>query len=290
MSTPRFRRNYADDPTLCDRVFELLETWFTGLEEQRQRAAQLGSRGDDCSTPFVCEEQGKIVSHVGLLNMSYVIQGERRQLGGVHGVCTLESERRQGHFRRLMEELLEFCQGRFETLELATENPETYEPFGFRVIPEHRFIASVRSRGGEPGFRPVDGTRPSDLDLLDRLLRTRTPVSNRVAVVGELDVFKFSQGTEGLHYSQALDCFAVFELEGARLVLSDVVAVELPSLEELLSQLAKPVEEVEFRFSPDRFAVAARAEPYCFDGDYYMVRGPFAAEGKAFMLPPPARH
>ncbi len=249
MSTPRFRRNYADDPTLCDRVFELLETWFTGLEQQRQRAAQLGSRWDDCSTPFVCEEKGKIVSHVGLLNMSYVIQGERRQLGGVHGVCTLESERRQGHFRRLMEELLEFCQGRFETLELTTENPEIYEPFGFRVIPEHRFIASVRSSGGERGFRPVDGTRRSDLDLLNRLLRTRTPVSNRVAVVGEL-----------------------------------------PSLEELLSQLAKPVEEVEFRFSPDRFAVAARAEPYCFDGDYYMVRGPFAAESESFMLPPPARH
>lgn len=292
MSTPRFRRNYADDSTLCDRVFESLETWFTGLGELRRTAAQLGSRWEDCSTPFVHEVDGQIVSHVGLLGMSYVIAGERHQLGGVHGVITLESERRRGHFRHLMEELLEFCEGRFETLELGTENPEYYEPFGFRVIPEHRFVASVSSPGGggSDGFRPFDSTQSGDLALLDRLLHARTPVSHRVGVVDELDVFKFSQGSENLHYSEALDCLAVFEHEATRLVLSDVVARKLPSLEELLCQIAKPVDEVEFHFSPDRFAVDARPERYRFDGDCYMVRGPFAAESEAFMVPPPARH
>ncbi len=82
----------------------------------------------------------------------------------------------------------------------------------------------------------------------------------------------------------------MFALEGTRLVLSDVVARELPPLERLLSQLAPPVDEVEFHFSPDGFAVDARPQPFRFDGDYYMVRGPFAAEGEAFMVPPPARH
>ena len=290
MPTARFRRSYADDAALGDRIFDLLETWFTGIGERRRAAAQLGSRWDDCSTPFVFEKDGRIVSHVGLLEMSYVIMGERHQLGGVHGVCTLESERRQGHFRRIMEELLEFCDGRFETLELATENPEYYEPFGFRVIPEHRFVASVTSPGGGDGFRPIDATRRTDVELLARLLRERVAVSQLVGVVDEHHVFKFSQGTQRLHYSQALDCLAVFALEGSRLVLSDVVARELPSLERLLSQLAPPVEEVEFHFSPDCFDVDARPERFRFDGDDYMVRGPFAAEGEAFMVPPPARH
>ena len=290
MSTARFRRSYADDATLGDRIFDLLETFFTGIGKRRRAAAQLGSLWDDCSTPFVYEKNGRIVSHVGLLEMSYVIKGERHQLGGVHAVCTLESERRQGHFRRIMEELLEFCDGRFETLELGTEHPEYYEPFGFRVIPEHRFVASVTSPGGGDGFRPIDATRRRDLERLDRLLSERAAVSKLVGVVDERDVFKFSQGTEGLHYSQALDCFAVFELEGTRLLLSDVVARELPSLELLLSQLTPPVEEVEFHFSPDGFDVDARPELFRFDGDYYMVRGPFAAEGEAFMVPPPARH
>ncbi len=290
MSTARFRRCYADDPALADRIFDLLETWFTGIGTPRRNAAQLGSLWDDCSTPFVYEKNGRIVSHVGLLEMSYVIKGERHQLGGVHAVCTLESERRQGHFRRIMEELLEYCDGRFDTLELGTENPEYYEPFGFRVVPEHRFVASVASAGGDAGFRPIDPTQRSDRELLDRLLTERTPVSNLVGLVDERDVFKFSQGTKGLYYSAALDCLAVFEFEGTRLVLSDVVARELPSLEGLLAQLASPVDEVEFHFSPDRFDVAARPEPFRFDGDSYMVRGPFAAEGEAFMVPPPARH
>ena len=290
MTTARYRRSYADDPTLADRVFGLLETWFTGIAKPRAEAARLGSLWDDCSTPFVCEKDGEIVSHVGLLEMPYVINGRRRQLGGVHGVCTLESERRRGHFRGLMEELLEFCANRFETLELGTENPEYYEPFGFRIVPEHRFIARVESAAGRAGFRPFDADRPGDLELLDRLLDGRAPVSERVGVVSERDVFKFSNGSDRLHYSKALDCLAVFELDGRRLVLSDVVARELPPIAALLSEIAQPTSEVEFHFSPDRFDVDARPELFRCDGDYYMVRGPFEAEGTPFMVPPPARH
>ena len=165
MASPRCRCNYADDPTLGDRVFELLETWFTGIAKPRAAAASLGSLWDNCSTPFVIEKDGRIVSHVGLLAMSYVIEGEHHQLGGVHAVCTLESERRKGHFRRIMEELLEFCEGRYDTLELGTENPEYYEPFGFRVVEEHRFVARVSSPGAAGGFRRVHAPSEGELAL-----------------------------------------------------------------------------------------------------------------------------
>ncbi len=42
----------------------------------------------------------------------------------------------------------------------------------------------------------------------------------------------------------------------------------------------------------ERFDAQARPEPSRYDGGYntYMVRGPFAAEGEAFLIPPPARH
>lgn len=285
-----YRRNYLDDPKLSDRVFDLLETWFVGIAEPRRVALRLGGRWDDCSTPFVHEDAGRIVSHVGLLEMPYVVHGKRVQLGGVHGVCTLESERRKGHFRRLMEELLAYCEPRFETLVLSTEHPEYYEPFGFRVVPEHRFVADVASSGGRKGFRPFDIDRADDLRRLDDLLERRTAVSNRVGIVQEQQVFKFSQGTTGLHYSEALDCFAVLDFQGRRLVLSDLVAREIPSLPQLLAEVESPVDEVEFHFSPDRFDVAARPELYRWDTDFYMVRGPFAAEGEKFMVPPSARH
>jgi predicted N-acetyltransferase YhbS len=290
MSTPLCRRDYAVDPGLCDPVFELLETWFVGIGVRRTAALQLGSDWRNCSTPFVCERGGRVISHVGLLEMSYVVGGERLQFGGVHAVITLESERRRGHFRRIMEELLDYCDGRFAALELGTENPEYYEPFGFRVVPEYRFAAPVRSTGGTAGFRAIDPGSIQDVALLDRLLTDRTPVSNRLGVVDERDVFKFTQGVEDVFYSAALDCLAAFEIEGRRMLLSDVVANELPSIDAILHELEQPIDEVVFHFSPDRFDVDAHPEAYRHDGDVYMVRGPLGIETEPFMVPPPARH
>jgi hypothetical protein len=42
MPAAAFRRSYADDPTLADRVFALLETFFTGIGKRQSEAAQLG--------------------------------------------------------------------------------------------------------------------------------------------------------------------------------------------------------------------------------------------------------
>lgn len=290
MSTQICRRDYAADPVLCDKVFELLETGFVGIGVRRAAALQLGSDWRNCSTPFVCERDGRVISHVGLLDMPYVVGGKRLQFGGIHAVITLASERRRCHFRRIMEELLAYCEGRYAALELGTENPEYYEPFGFRVVPEYRFTAPVQSAGGAAGFRAIDPGSSNDVALLDRLLTDRTPVSNRVGVVDERDVFKFTQGAENLFYSTALDCVAIFELEGRKMLLSDVVALELPSIDALLREVAAPVDEVVFHFSPDRFDVDARPEAYRHDGDAYMVRGPLGIEPEPFMVPPPARH
>ncbi len=290
MTQPRFRRSYAEDSTLGDRVFDLLKTWLPGLPEHRRQTALLGSGWEACSIPFVHEVDGRVVSHVGLVELPYVINGELTRVGGIHGVCTLASERRRGHFRRIMDELLDYCEGRYATLELGSENPEFYQPFGFRIVPEHRFIAEVSRAPGRAGFRPFDPSGSGDLGALDRLLKTRAPVSQRIGIVEDVDVFKFSQGTDGLHYCEALDCFAVFDIEKGRLDLLDVVASEIPALDALLAQIPVPIERVAFHFCPDRFDVETRPEIFRYDGDHYMVRGPFALEGELFMIPPPARH
>ena len=47
MSAARFRRNYADDATLEDRVFELLETCFPGIGNRRRALTRGVTRGRD---------------------------------------------------------------------------------------------------------------------------------------------------------------------------------------------------------------------------------------------------
>ena len=65
MSEPRDRRSYASDATLCDRVFDLLDTWLPGLRERRRRAEALHWRWEECSTPFVKERDGRVVALLG---------------------------------------------------------------------------------------------------------------------------------------------------------------------------------------------------------------------------------
>jgi hypothetical protein len=85
-------------------------------------------------------------------------------------------------------------------------------------------------------------------------------------------------------------CFPGIGARRREATLLDVVAKTLPSIDQLMSALAYDIDEIVFYFSPDRFAVEARTEPHRYDGDDYMVRGPFAIEGKPFMVPRSARH
>jgi hypothetical protein len=66
---------------------------------------------------------------------------------------------------------------------------------------------------------------------------------------------------------------------------------ELPPLDVLLAAIGGPLESVRFRFVPDRLAPEARPEPVDWRGtDFFMVRGPFAAEDRPCVVPPPLRH
>ncbi len=288
------RRAYADDPTLCDRIFDLLVTWIPELRPMRERAERLRWRWEDVSTPFVHERDGKIISHVGVLEEIWVCHGEERRVGGIHAVCTLESERRRGLYGQLMEEVLAHCEERYATIELSTQNPEYYEPFGFRRVPEYRFLAQVESNGGRDGFRALDLASPDDLDLLDALLESRVPVSRSLGVVREKNVFKFNEGSgRNLRYCDALGVLAVMSVdETGRLELNDLVAQELPDLATLLSLVREPVREVRFHFNPEHLDANAQAQR-TDDGDVLMVRGEFPFGGEDMpvgMIAPPARH
>lgn len=289
----RHQRSYAADPELCDRVFALLDTWIPTLGSARRRAESLRWRWEDCSTPFVHERAGRVIAHVGLLETRWVWGGEEHLLGGVHAVCTLASERRRGLYRELIEEALAHCDERYDTVELCTEHPEYYEPFGFRVIPEHRFRVVRNFVGGRDRFRPLELERASEVDLLERLLATRTPISRLFGVVRDHEVFKFNQAGGELHYCEELDLIAAMRRAGPRLEVDDLVGPELPDLDQLVARIASPIEEIVFHFRPDRLGADATPEPYRYDGDYLMVRGRFPLDGSGpeeFMLPPPARH
>jgi GNAT superfamily N-acetyltransferase len=286
------KHSFANEPALSEALFDFLETVFPGLRKAAEQAGALGATWESVSTPFLLSESGQIVSHIGVIGLSMVLLGQIAPVGVIHAVATHPSYRRRGYYRRLMDEVIEDCAGRYDTLILLTGNPEYYEPFGFRVVQEYCFTVHCRSAAGTDGLRLLDKQSAGDVAILNRLLETREPVSEVVGVVKEKAVFCFNEGARPLRYAEDLDAIFCLEIQGAQLKLHDVVGPNVPPLEELLNRIPQPIEEVTIYFAPDRLGVDAEPTPCVLDDDgpsYLMVRGPFLAEGRAFTLPRPTR-
>lgn len=297
-----YQRAFATDPALSAHLFDLLESAFPGVTAVAESGRALGAAWEDISTPFLAFEDGKAVAHVGVLALPMVIMGEQVTVGGVHGVCSRPQYRGRGLVRRLMEDALAWCEGRYRTLVLCTEHPALFERFGFRVVQEHVFRAAREPLAGGRGFRILDPSLPKDRETLMRVLETRAPASDVVGVVRDQAVFCFNEGTRPLHYADDIDVLVSMEIAGARLKLYDVVAPRMCSLATILARVPHAIEEVWIGLSPDKLRVKdAEAVPHSIQGnaglmdhvlggqDLFMVRGPFAAEGKKFTVPRSAR-
>jgi GNAT superfamily N-acetyltransferase len=195
----RFQKSFSADPTLSSKMFDLVEVTFPGLTSLAECARKLGASWEDASTPFILFHDDVAITHIGVLEIPMQIMGEMVTVGGIHGVCTREGFRRRGYYREVMNEVLEYCDQRYETLILTTLEPEFYLPFGFRVVPEHIFTVKCNSTGDTKGLRTLDFADVKDIALLHRLLETRMPVSNIVGVVKEKAVFCVDEGSYRLH-------------------------------------------------------------------------------------------
>ncbi len=292
MNEGPYRRSYADDPALLDRVFSLLELAFPGLPAHARALDPLGLRWDEVSVPFVLTGDGQPVMHVGVLEVPMVVDDHDMLVGGIHAVCTHPDHRRRGYFRSVMDEALRWCDERYAAVVLSGD-PELYEQFGFRLLKESRFIAPVSRSATVPDgqeLRQLDPHRPDDLRLLHRLLDERAPVSRRLGVVRERGVFLFNQATQPMWYAEDLDAILCFKHEDATLRLYDIVTTQIPTLRQIVDRMHAPIERVEVYFAPDQLGASLESEPHVFGGDgWIMARGSFPQGQCDVMLPSTAR-
>ncbi|MFQ4144256.1 GNAT family N-acetyltransferase [Chlorogloeopsis sp. ULAP02] len=290
MNQYRFRQSFSEDPRLSDRLFNLLEIAFPGVRDAAARIRKLGAAWEDASTPFIRFHDNLAVTHVGILEIPMRLMGKDVIVGGIHGVCTHPQFRRRGYYREVMEEVLNYCDRRYQTLVLTTAKPELYQSFGFRWIEEHIFTSKCDSKGGIDGFRLLNTSDRNDIQLLHRLLETRQPVSNILGIVNEKAIFCYQEGNNPLYYAQDLDLIAAMKIEDNKLKLFDLVGTQICTLEAILKRVPQPINEVEIYFCPERLDADVQALPHLLDGDsFLMVRGAFPLEVEKFMLPHAAR-
>ncbi|BCL37924.1 GNAT family N-acetyltransferase [Nostoc sp. MS1] len=282
----RFKCSFSSDPNLSDRLFELVDITFPGLNELVECGRKLGVSWESVSTPFIRFHDDVAITHVGVLEIPMEIMGQRVIVGGIHGVATREEFRRKGYYREVMQEVLEYCDQIYETLVLTTPQPDYYLPFGFRVMKEYIFHVQCSSKGNTNGWRILDFSDSQDIALLHRLLETRAPVSHVVGVVNEKAVFFVNEGSRTLYYAEDLDLIACMEIDNNQLHIFDLVATKICSLKEILVRIPQLIEEVKIYFSPDLLEIDnVQTFPYQLEDTVLMIRGKFAAEGEKFTLP-----
>lgn len=295
MSLYRFQKSFSEEPTLSKRLFTLLETVFSefgfDISSLVESARQLGAPWETASTPFIRFDDDVAVSHVGVLEIPLRVMGKSMTVAGIHAVATHPEYRRRGYYREIMTEVLDYCDRRYETLVLTTSQPELYEPFGFRVVEEYKFVAQCDAKESCDRLRLLDLSDSNDVKLLRRLLETRTPVSNIVGVLPQQEkaLFCVNEATRPLYYAEDLDVMICMEIEDTQLKLFDLVGTNIPTLDAILARVPQSIKEIIVYFSPDRLNTNFEAVPHLLDEAFLMVRGKFAAEGKEFMLPRSAR-
>ncbi|AFZ33108.1 GCN5-related N-acetyltransferase [Gloeocapsa sp. PCC 7428] len=295
MSLYRFEQSFSADPTLSKRLFALLDTVFSDfgfdINSLANAAKELGAPWETASTPFIRFHNDIAIAHVGVLEIPLLIMGESMTVGGIHAVATHPEYRRRGYYREIMTEVLDYCDRHYKTLVLTTSQPELYEPFGFRVVEEHKFVAQCEVKGSSDRLRLLNLSDSNDIKILHRLVETRTPVSNVVGVLPQQEkaLFFVNEASRPLCYAEDLDVIFCMEITDTQLQLFDVVGATIPTLDALLARIPQPTEEIIVYFSPDHLNATFQAIPHVLDEAFLMVRGKFAAEGKEFMLPRSAR-
>ncbi len=268
----------------------LLEESFPGMKANLAHCEILGYPYP--STPFIKEENGEILSHVGFLEYPMLIEGCWHQVGALHAICTKVTHRSHGLASELIREALKWAQNRYEFVILFTEIPNFYKKLSFRYIQEYRFRLACRCPKGSQSLRPV--TFPKDNALFLRTFQDRAPVSNRLWVKdnGTIASYNTLYATYptywSLHYSPSIKGMISFQVQGKTLHLFDIIASKMPSLDIVLDHVPTEIDEIYFYFSPDRLTNEVISEPYLYDNGHFMVHGN-RPNVKPFMISPLSR-
>jgi GNAT superfamily N-acetyltransferase len=272
-----------NDPARRASLYRLFDRTWPGVVDKIALATRLGWCWDECTRPFARFDGDVALAHVGVLDLDVLLADKAQRIAGIHAVCTDPDHRRKGHYRAVMEAALAYVDGRYETAKLSTTQPELYDSFGFRVVPQNRFRVDVGGDGGD--------ARPARIERVHELLSRRRPTSRVFAARDRGWLFGIDEvlWSGGLgHLWQVDEVVAAWATEGTTLHVYDILAAELPPLEDLLARAPWTFREAVLWFTPD--LVAPNADPIAWpEDDYLMVRGSWPIE-VPHAVPPHAGH
>lgn len=260
-----FRQDYFEDPAAWAALVVLLHETF-GIDVSVQD--RFGGP-DPTSMPFAYfDENGICVANLSAFSMPMMVDGGLVKAAGFQSGAVRPQWRGRGLYRDLMRRAFSWSDAQgFELGLLLTDKPAIYQPYGFKILPQHQFSGPAPVAAKPIGAsRSVFLDNAGDVALVKRLLRERTPVSSIFAVAAQAEMFLlngcFDPSIRLSYLDQPESVVAWKSGEADCLRLLDVVGKTIPPLSVILAALDQRPSRVEVCLPPDRLAWQGTPEPF----------------------------
>ena len=183
-----FRQDYLGDPADWTALVALLQDTFDIDVAIQDRFGG----PDPTSMPFgYFDENGTCAANFSAFSMPMMIDGRVVKAAGFQSGAVRPAWRGRGLYRDLMRKAFGWCDAQgFELGLLLTDKPALYEPYGFKILPQHQFSGPPPADAKSAGpARTLSIGNPGDLALVMRLLRERTSVSSIFSVTSQVEMF-----------------------------------------------------------------------------------------------------
>ncbi|MGX1265644.1 GNAT superfamily N-acetyltransferase [Rossellomorea marisflavi] len=248
----RFSKGYKNDQQLRDSFNQLAEDTF-GIH-----FGQWYARGywTEKYVPFSYIEDDRVIANVSVNLIDFTMAGEEKKAIQIGTVMTHPNYRNRGLSTDLLKIVLAEYRDQVDFVYLfANQNVlEFYPKFGFQAQQETLFTM-VPGTAGEVSMRKLDMEQEADRNLAYGIARDRLPVSTRFGTrnTGELFMFYALYAfPEDLYYLEEEDAVVMFQRDGDRLDLFDVVCRENVDVRKIAEKLADgETKQIVFHFTPE---------------------------------------
>lgn len=115
-----------------------------------------GAECRDLSSFYVVEDNGKLVSHVGLFKMKAISFGHSIIMGGIGGVATLPEERGKGYMTVLLNHVINVMKRDGIPLSVLWGDRQRYGAFGWEVAGQKQALYITSRSLSRSGIRPIE--------------------------------------------------------------------------------------------------------------------------------------
>lgn len=225
--------------------------------------------------PYSYTDGDKIIANVSVNRLNFIMNGKSYRALQIGTVMTHPDYRNRGFSAGLMNHILEEYKDQYDFMYLFANGSvlDFYPKFGFARAEEVQYSLNYAFGKQETALRRLDIDSPSDLQLIEKAVRERVPVSAVFGTIntGGITMYHILNAFfDDLHYSEDQDAIVIFSKNDSAVHLLDVISRNPVKMETILNTIAdRKTKEIVFHYTPDH-GLEYECRPYHRDGALFV--------------------